>query len=676
MAKPSAPILLNYILNQTQGCGGFYMSGFVPFFVNILKSYTQSILFRIAVTFGIITIILIGCKQMGAPEPEPELSNVTGGIYTYHNDFLRTGRNLNETTLNRSNVNASSFGLIGRLPVDGQVYAQPLVANGIITQNGQPAKNLVFVATENDSVYAYDITDPGSLTANTSAPMVPVWQKSFMNDCNSSGGNCSAVDALKRHLMAPKKTKAQKAQITPIQVNAPNISPEIGITATPVIDPNSNTIYVTAMSQENGVMYWKLHALSLATGNERAGSPVVITGTYKGIGLGSSGDVVTFSPINQLSRAGLVLNNGIVTVAFTSFDDNEPDHGWVFSYDAATLGLAGVWMTTPNSGDGTIWQAGGAPAVDSDGSLIFATGNGDPNFAQMNPPDLADSVIKIKMGSPDFTSPDLAYPLLPADFFTPYNHAALATGDVDLGSGGVLLLPTGDNNDIMGTTSNLLVAGGKQGTLYLLNRDNLGGLSTGTTGDNNVVDELIGDIPGGKNYGPGIYGTPSYYNGKIYLVAASDSLRSIPITNGKFNWAGTQAAATQYKLALRGATASISATGPATSDSIIWYIDASAYTYSWVQGQYPPTKTDGSALLYAFSTDDLSKPLYVSPWTQVTSFGQAPEMQNNDNCISVITNAAGCAVKFAVPTVQNGLVFVGTDTEVSVFGLLNQTPAQ
>jgi hypothetical protein len=667
------------------------MLGSVPFFVKILKRYTPLNILRAVMTLGVLAVILFGCKQMTgtAPtEPPPPQSNITTGMFTYHNDNQRTGRNLTETTLTRALVSdPTQFGKIGALKVEGQVYAQPLVANGVILPGQTDPKNLLYVATEQGNVYAFDITSGPNPS--------PVWQQNVIGLGCAQGTTCSTPDAVKRMKTAQgmkgsietaaavKAAKemtaaAEGVPVTPVQVNAPNISPDISITATPVIDPKSQTIFLTAMSFENNAYVWKLHALKLATGEEQTGSPVVITETYgnsggipASIGNGSVNGVITFSPINELSRAGLLLNTNPITqesyltIAFSSFNDNEPDHGWVFNYNPTTLQVAGVWMTTPNTGDGNIW--GAAPAIDDvDQTIIFSTGNGGPQYA--NDTDFADSVVKLKMNGPAYSNPQTAFPYLPFDYFTPYNHPALATGDVDLGSGGLLVIPH-DEDGVITSKYDLAVAGGKFGTVYLLNRGNLGQVSATQEAElTHVPFEIIGVLPGGTNYGPGIYGTPSYYNGKVYIGASGDSLRSIPIANSEFNLAAMQVVPkTTYPIPLRGVTATISASGPATQDAIVWYVNTYNYQYLFKPGILPPSTRDGTAVLMAFSTDDLSKPLFASPDAQVASLAAN---QNLDDCVDLAPNAAGCAVKYVAPTVQNGMVFVGTDTEVSVYGKL------
>ena len=375
-------------------------------------------LFSLMVLLGVLAS---GCDDTNTtnPSPSPSSSQTGSGqsgppaVLTYHNDISRDGQNLNETILTRTNVNSTSFGKIGAIPVDGLVYAQPLYVPGVSISGA--SHNVLYIANEHDSVYAFDAD---SLSAT------PLWHRNFVSDCITSPAtpsNCSTV--------------------TPIQSGAPNVSPEIGITSTPVIDQVNGIIYVVALTDESGVFYWRLHAMNIQTGAEMAGSPITIDGSYPGDGNGVFTDgLVYFDPIHQLQRSGLVLNNGLLYVPFTSFNDQEPDHGWLFAYNASTLDPVSSWMSTPNSGDGTIWMSGGAPAVDSSGNIFFATGNGDANYfetTQGGPAntftDLSDSVIKLNFGAQGF---DLA------DYFTPYNYQQLAIGDVDLGAGGVLLLPT------------------------------------------------------------------------------------------------------------------------------------------------------------------------------------------------------------------------------------------
>jgi hypothetical protein len=584
---------------------------------------------------GAVSLLSLSCNSTPTPIPSPSPSLggfVSTNVTTSHNDQARTGQNLTESILTRANVNSTTFGKIGSLPVDGVVYAQPLVAQGV--QVGSASHDLVLVATEHDSVYAFDTQ---SLSAT------PLWHRNFVSDCLTSPGtptNCTV----------PSYT----------DVGAPNVTPEIGITATPVIDTAAGTMYVTAMTKESGFFYWRLHALSLATGAEQPGSPVTIDASFPGSGVASAlatDGLIYFAAQRQLSRAGLVLNNGLIQIAFSSFDDQEPSHGWVFAYNASTLDPVSAWMTSANSGLGSIWQAGAAPAVDASGNLFFATANGDANFIS-DLTDLGDSVLKLSFTEQGFEL---------GDYFTPYNHDALALGDVDLGSGGVVLLP-----DQTGVNPHLLISAGKQGTIYVLNRDNLGKIvsNPSASSDTQIVQEVTGVLPGGTSDGNGQYGLPAYFNGKLFFQASGDFLRSIPLTNGLLDAANIQQSTIKNKV--RGATPSISANG--TADGIVWFTDNSAYTYSVSSDSVTAsTFTEGSAVLYAYSTDDLSTPLYASPVHSVSPID--PIHPNLDVCTAAGTDDAGCAVKFAVPTVANGMVFVGTNAEISVYGLRNSTAA-
>ena len=543
----------------------------------------------------------------------PYFSGQNTNVTTYHNDLARTGQNLTETILTRANVNSADFGKVASLPVDGQVYAEPLVMANI---RGSRIPNLVFIATEHDSVYAYN-TDSLSQT--------PVWHRSFLGDsqfpCPHSPCSTASVD----------------------DVTAPNVAPEIGITSTPVIDSASGTIYVVAFTKENGHFYWRLHALSVINGAEKPGSPVLITGALPGVGAGSVGGIITFKPSRQLSRSGLVLNNGQVMFGFSSFNDQEDCHGWMFSYNANTLAQTGTWMSTPHSGVGTIWMSGAAPAVDSSGSLYMGLANADQAaITTTDANDYGDAIVKLNYTVGHFSL---------SDWFMPYNHVDLDNNDVDLGSGGVLLLP-----DQPGAYPHLLVTGGKEGVLYLLNRDSLGHVNTAANAnsDPQVVQEVRNYFPGGTADGPGFYGAPAYYAQKLFFVDAGDYLRSVPLFNGRFDMAASTRGTIRNHV--RGASPFISANG--TSNGIVWYADAGAYTYtlSNMDQNVPITLSNGPTVLYAYSTDDLSAPLYAS------------NMVSND--------AAGNVVKFSTPTVANGLVFVGTSTEVSVYGQRTRITSQ
>ena len=504
-------------------------------------------------------------------------------VLTYHNDNGRTGDNLAETTLTPANVNAASFGKLGQVAVDGQVYAQPLIKTGVTMPNGN-TEDLVFVATENDSVYAFD--------AKT---LAPVWQDSFINP---------ALD------------------VTPVPSTALGMTailPEVGITSTPVIDPTSSTIYVVSMTcttlPSGGFSYaHQIHALDLATGDEKFGGPVTIQATVAGKGEGSVHGKVAFNSFRELQRSALLLSGGVVYVAFASYDDLTPFHGWLFGYNAHTLKQTTVLNVTPNGGEAGIWMSGDGPAADAAGRIYLSTGNGTFSPATGN---YGDTVLKLV---------PTARGLQVADYFTPYNQKSLNAGDEDLGSGGVMLLPNQP-----GRLPHLMVAAGKQGTLYLINRDNMGHFNSGR----NMV---VQTIPRAMTQA---FDTPAYFNGTIYCAGAgfptsfttpgNDSLRAFTISGGKIK---TTPKVSPINLGYPGATPSISANG--TSNGIVWLVQAFG----------------SSATLRAYDASDITHELYDSN-----------QAGTRDLC--------GPAVKFAVPTVANGKVYVGGAGTLTLYGLLS-----
>lgn len=502
-------------------------------------------------------------------------------VTTAHNDNFRSGHNTSETILTAQLVGSGQFGRIMSYLVDGYIYGQPLYVPNV-TMPGQGVHNVVYVVTEHDSVYALDadVHTPGGPT--------PLWQTSFINP---PGGITT---------------------VSPNDVNCDDgVIPEIGITSTPVIDTATNTIYVLAETKENGQFFQRLHALDITTGAEKNGSPTTISATYPGTGDGSSGGILTFDPLMELNRPGLLLNNGNIYIAWASNCDNSPFHGWIMTYDKTSLQQTGVWVTTPNGGLGGVWMGGAGLAADTEGNVFVSSGNGTFDTSG-NPVDFGDSIVKLVSNSHGITE---------RDYFTPYDQGNLSDGDEDLGSGGVLLLPRQP-----GAHLHELIESGKEGTIYVVDRDNMGHYNP----DNNsqIVQSVTGQIGG-------IFGAPAYWNNNVYFAGVSDSLKVFSLTNGLLSSLPTSQSPVSF--GYPSPTPSISSNG--NSHAIVWILQTDAY------------RNGGSAILYAFDATNVGNQLYSSTDNQV-----------RDN--------PGGAVKFAVPTIANGRVYVGAAGQLSVFGVV------
>jgi hypothetical protein len=507
-------------------------------------------------------------------------------VATYHNDNARTGANTLETVLTPENVNAARFGRLYSFPVDGYVYAQPLYMPQVATP-GYGIRNVVIVATQHDSVYAFD--------SDSSSP-TPLWKVNFLNPDAGVG------------------------TLTPQDVNASDILPEIGITSTPVIDVASNTVYVVAATKENGAYYHRLHALDIASGAEKFGGPRILEASYPGMAQDAHDSVLTFSSRFHLQRAALLLSKGKLYIAFASNADSGLYHGWVIAYDATTLRQMGAWVSTPNGYQGGIWMSGCGISADHDGNLFLSVANG-PFDAYGDQPgsNYSDSVVKLVPGP---HGPTLS------DFFTPYNQEKLAAGDIDLGSTGVMLLPEESPG-----APRLAVASGKNGHIYLLDRTSLGGYNA-RHGNPQIVQEVSGQLRQQM-------GTPTYWNGRLYFGAGTnpskDSVKAFSIRGGAISPAPISQSAAAFHLTRM--TVSVSANG--NRNGIVWAVDNDAY-FSIPQGQ---------AVLHAYDATNLGRELYSS--------SQRFERDN-----------PGQSSKFTVPTVAGGKVFVGTANQLSVYGLL------
>ncbi len=500
------------------------------------------------------------------------------GMLTWHNDTARTGQNLQEIVLNPTNVNSTQFGKVFSYPVDGQIFGQPLfVYNVSIPSQGK--FNVVYVATENDSVYAFDADGVHSGT---------LWQDSFIN---------------------PSKG------ITPIPCGDTGSGTDcpfeglIGITGTPVIDPNTGTMYLVAATKESGKYVQRLHALDITNGAEKFGGPVVIKASVKGTGAGNKNGVVSFSALHENQRTGLLLLNGTVYMGWASYGDIPPFHGWVLGYNAATLARTAVFNSTRNGSDGGVWQSGAAFSVDATSHIYLQTGNGTFDI-DSGSVDFGDSFLKLN-----------ARALTVADYFTPYNQSDLDTKDLDLGSGAGMILPKQP-----GKFPNEIISAGKQGVIYVVNRSNMGKFDSQT-------DHVIQEVQGSAK---GYWSSAAYWNSSVYLSGRSDFLSQYSLAKGLISTKPVSQAPTSF---IFGSTPAISANGSA--NGLVWAIERGIK----VKKKLPP------AVLHVYNASNVSQELYNSN-----------QAGNRD--------VAGPAITFSIPTVMNGKVYVGTGTELDVYGPL------
>jgi hypothetical protein len=545
--------------------------------------------FRVVVTnaAGSIASATATLTVNSAPPPPP--SSVS--VLTYHNDVGRTGLNSNETILATNNVNSTQFAKLGSLPVTGLVDAEPLYVPNL-TINGA-AHNVVFVATEHDIVYAFDADTPGA----------PLWQLSVIpaGEVPSDDHGCGQV------------------------------TPEIGITSTPVIDlsagPNG-TMFLVSLSKDAGNNYHqRLHALDLVTHAELNGGPTDIQASVSGTGSSNSNGVVAFNPSSYEERAALLLLNGVIYTTWTSHCDAPNYTSWVIGYTESTLQQKSVLNLTANGAsqggrEGGIWMAGSGPAADSSGFIYLLVGNGtfDATLAGGFPSsgDYGNSFMKLSTSGGT---------LAVADYFAMNNGAGTAESesgvDKDLGSGGAMLLP--DLTDSQGNVRHLAVGAGKDSNLYVVSRDNMGKFLTNDTG---IYQELSGALSGG------IWSAPAYFNNTVYYGPSGNSLLAFPISNAKL--ALSPLSSTSHTFNFPGATPSISANG--TSNGIVWVIESGS-----------------TGVLHAYRASSLATELYNS--NQQGTRDQFPDSSHD---------------KFVTPMIANGKVYVGAANAVVVFGLNGQ----
>jgi Immunoglobulin I-set domain len=511
----------------------------------------------------------------GTPPPPPSGSSTD--VTTYHYDNLRTGQNTHETTLTHANVNSSTFGLLGAFPVDGHVDAQPLYLSGVAIA-GQGTKNVLYVVTEHDSVYAFDADSVSGTSATT------LWHSSML-----AAGETSSDDR-----------------------NCGQVTPEIGITSTPVIDRTRNAIYLVAVSKTSGGSYiHRVHALDLTTGAELFGGPTTITATFPGTGANSSNGNVVFDPSQYNERPGLLHVGGTIFTTWGSHCDSGPYSSWVMAYSADTLHQSGVINMVPNGNEGGIWMAGAAPGADASGNIYFIIGNGDFGTTLDS-----NGFPANKNCGNCFAKISSTLPLALTDYFTPENTVQESDADTDFGSGGPLLLP--DVVDSNGLTRHLAVGAGKDSIIYVVDRDNMGKFNSS---QDNIYQQISGALSGG------VWSKPSYFNGVVYYGAVGDSIKAFPVTVAKL--ATTASSKSSHTFGYPGATPVISANG--TTDGIVWVVENS-----------------NNGVLHAYDATNLATELYNS--TQGS-------------------NGQFSANKFITPMVTNGKVYVGTQTSVVVFGL-------
>ncbi len=509
-------------------------------------------------------------------------STNTADVLTYHNDTMRTGQNLSETALTSANVNATSFGKLRMLAADGSVDAAPLVVSGLSIAGA--THNVVFVASEHDSVYAYD-ADSGALLKQVSL---------------LGNGEAPSDDR-----------------------GCPQVSPEIGITSTPVIDrsagPNG-TLFVVAMSKDgNGNYHQRLHALDLLTLQDRL-SPMLVQAQAPGSSPNGVNGQLSFDPGKYKERGALLLVQGQIYTVWASHCDGAPYNGWIMAYNESTLAQTRVLNLTPNGLDGAIWDVAGL-AADTSGVVYASVANGsfdttlDSN-GQPSQQNYGNSALRISGSGSGSGSGSLSI----ADYFTPWNTVALSDQDVDFGSGSAMLLP--DQTDSSGNTRHLLLVGGKDGSVFLLDRDHLGGFNPN---QNQVYQQLT--LAGG------VWSAPAYFNGSVYVGDAGDSLQAYALSQAQLPQ--TPSSQTSIHFAYPGAFPAVSANG--TNDGIVWALESTP---------------DDPAVLHAYNPGNLAQEYYNS--------GQAA----NDR------DGFGNGNKFITPVITDGKVFVGTPNGVAVFGLL------
>lgn len=564
-ATGTAPLMYQWQKNGTNISGATASTYTTPATV----AGDDGSVFQVVVTNGSGSVTSSQAKLTVSAATPPSMGAATD-ITTYKYNVSRTGLNSAETVLNLGNVNSTKFGLLRQLAVDGKVDAQPLYLSNLSVAGA--THNVVYVATEHGSVWAFD-ADTGS----------KLWQVSLLKSGESPGNNgCS------------------------------QITPEIGVTSTPVIDRTAGIIYAVAMSKDASANYHqRLHALDITTGAEMLGGPTDITASYSG-----TGTPITFNPAQHAERAGLLLAGGTIYTTWTSHCDVAPYSGWVIAFSALTLLRGPVLNVAADSQNGpSIWMSGGGPAADSSGNVFLITANGDFDTTMdangfPNHGDFGNSFLKISPASAG---------LAVIDYFAQHDTVARSSQDADLGSGGGLLLP--DMTDSTGKTRHLMVGAGKDTNIYLVDRDSMGKFNSST---NNIVQTLSGALPGG------VWSTPAYFNNTLYFGDVSGTLKAFAITAATIT--ATPSSQSPTSFTYPGTAASVSADG--TANGIVW-----------------AHENTSPGVLHAFDASNLSHELY------------------NSNQAANAKDQFGAGNKYITPVVADGKVFLGTTNSVAVFGL-------
>lgn len=505
-------------------------------------------------------------------------------IVTYKNGNSRQGVYV-EPTFTPGNVNVNTFRKKGSWQLDGTMFAQPLFLPKV-SITGKGTFDVIFAATEHDSLYALNANSPGS---------APLWKRSFIDST---------------------------AGITTVPANSggrTSLGSQVGITGTPVIDPASGTLYLVTMTEENGKIVHRLRAIDVRDGADKLGGSPIITATVKGTGDGhNANDEITFNSPTENQRPGLALVNGVVYVAFASFSDVEPYHGWIFAYDASTLDLISAHNVSSDTEGGGIWQAGSAPAADADGNIYVETGDGEFGSG-----DFGDSFLRLRIidGS-----------LQPMDWFTPYNQDCINRNDIDLGSSGPTLLPRNANG------IEAIVGGSKEGRVYLINAENMGQFHAGS--DSQIIQSIrlnptaCGTTGFSASSSRRMYGSPAYWNGNVYVASVFGPLIQYKYGTELTFFAQSTNSFRASGQSGRGPLPVVSTTG--TGSGIVWLVDRQFDT--------------GTSILRAYDASNVSKQLYNSS-------------QNSTR------DSMGSGTVFTVPVIVNGRVYVTASSRLVVYGL-------